>query len=357
MALLRVFFIALLALSVLPNLASSAVIKARWFGNSFSVAGWQDVSLLRFVNGDTTGIPRSDSLVLTTYFTPSCWLDCHEKADALTKIDSGGYNYVIAQDNSAGWLYTASASQKSTYADRLTNWANHTKGAGGKLIIEQMWIAVGSTMPQAGQDLSDKYYDSVARATNSMLVPSGHAWWYAHKERPNMEWIAPDWADGVHPGSAGAYTNVCCYYAMITGRSPIGIKIHWIDAYLPDSGGLCHYNFSNDDALFLQTKAWEAVQFFKGVSVVNDHPAATAGMSIAAAGPLRAKYSAATRMVLVSGRNIRDLQVVGLDGAPVQSVRIGTNSVILNAKPASGLYLVKASCDGAWQTVTLRIGL
>jgi hypothetical protein len=258
-----------LGLMLITNAFSTTML---WFGNSYTEAGKQWAMLPNLINCTAncgTSQPSGMNISITTELVPSCWLSCHEGNGAFSKIDQGHYALVFAQDNVANWLwrdwqYGTNLADKNA---QVVNWSNHAKGAGGKLVFEQMWIALG--VPDhidETQTRSDKWYDSITTATNSILVPSGHAWYAAYAERPSLQYIDPDWNDGCHPGKFGAYLNICCQYAAITGKSPVGAT--WRKVSMKDTMTL-----TDDEALFAQQKAWEAYQFFKAPTRAIRHAA------------------------------------------------------------------------------------
>jgi hypothetical protein len=246
-------FAALSLPSILPCVHAESMV---WFGNSYSDAGtiYRNIPAMINCNCGVTENLTIDSLCPKIY--PSCWLGCHETMwPAFTVIDSGHYNLVVAQNNVADWVVQSYSSEGPTDANQLTTWADHAKGAGGVLVIEQIWLSTTNTFAQSAQDKADFWYDSVARATNSIMAPCGHAWWIARQARPNLEYIAPNWSDGHHPGTFSAYLNQCVFFATLTGVSPVGLNYKKTtfgsDITLPDS-----------DALFAQQKAWEAYLYF-----------------------------------------------------------------------------------------------
>ena len=117
---------------LLLNVATPAeTVTLAWFGNSYTGLGAQDQVLPVWVNCDTCGYTRTDSLVITLYSKPSCWLSCHEiNWPAFTVIDQGHYDYVLAQDGMWSNLGSVNLTGK---ADQLTTWANHTMGPAGPM--------------------------------------------------------------------------------------------------------------------------------------------------------------------------------------------------------------------------------
>jgi hypothetical protein len=316
-----------------------------WFGNSFSDAGHIFDMTQKMTNCQTCGVTSGLTLNTTPYIYPSCWLSCHEvQWPAFAKIDSAHYNYVVAQDNVANFMVLGGSGTQKNNADQLTTWATHAKNAGGKLVIEEMWLRVGTfEMTQTNQNFADRWYDSVARATNSILVPCGHAWFSAYQANPNLEFIEPNWNDAMHPGSFTAYLNTCCFFAALTGKSPVGDT--WQKVWFGDT-----ITLSAADAAFAQQKAWEAYQYFNPASRVS-----AATVPIKATGGFTANYSPENRMLAASGVDIRSLRIVGPNGVRVAVMQAGETRAKVPGGLLPGLYFVKAQSAGAWKTATLRI--
>jgi hypothetical protein len=188
----------------------------------------------------------------------------------------------------------------------------------------------------------------VARATNSILSPCGHAWFYAYKQKPNLEYIEPNWNDAMHPGSFTAYLNTCCFYAVLTGKSPVGHTWHkvWFGdtITLPDS-----------TALFAQQKAWEAYQYFNGgVGVQNS---AQARSTHATFSGIRCEVFA--DRITVTGENILETRLTRLDGTRVavtSKVANGKASMALPGVMAPGAYLVQSRSNLGWQSQRITLG-
>jgi len=65
-------------------------------------------------------------------------------------------------------------------------------------------------------------FDSAVRL-NVPVVPCRTAWKRVRKEHPLIE--LHDLPDRTHPGMVGAYLNLCCLYAALSGRSPVGLDV------------------------------------------------------------------------------------------------------------------------------------
>jgi hypothetical protein len=336
---LKAFLLApgLLLISTIQANAESASMV--WFGNSYSDAGqiWSNVPKMITGNYGVAKNLTIDSLNPKIY--PSCWLSCHELTwPAFTVIDSGHYNYVVAQDNNPAYCYPLNASGSAAEANELTNWADHAKAAGGVLVIEQIWLNTSGNYPQAAQDRVDQWYDSLARATNSILAPCSHAWWIARQAQPGLEYIAPNWNDGAHPGTFGAYLNECSFFAALTGVSPVGLTFKQVT-----EGSVV--TLSDADALFAQQKAWEAYQYFmpaNDLTISNftaNPPASLAGVQ-----------TSVTFSATVTGTP--SVSSVVLDLKPIGGT--ANTAMTKNGNVYSYTYAIPASVSLGPKTVSLR---
>lgn len=87
-------------------------------------------------------------------------------------------------------------------------------------------------------------YEGIAAELDATVAPVGRAWEHAIRERPDLNLYVKD---GSHPNPLGSYLTACVFYAALTGATPLGLS----------NGGL--NDVSGDDAIFLQTIAWETV--------------------------------------------------------------------------------------------------
>jgi hypothetical protein len=100
--------------------------------------------------------------------------------------------------------------------------------------------------PEMTQALADAY----TRAGNSngaLVIPAGLAFSTTTKQFPDIELYA---SDKRHPSLAGTYLAACTTYAVLFGKSPVGLSYQ---------AGL-----NPETASALQTVAWEAVQEYFG---------------------------------------------------------------------------------------------
>ena len=139
-------------------------------------------------------------------------------------------------------------------------------------------------------ETGDALLAELAEEMTVPVAPCRSVWRRIRRERPDLE--LHNLPDRVHPGALGKYVNLCCFYAVITGQSPVGLpfressywpklgeeekaqaaerlKSHAItDPYVASLPGWMQRNSVSartvtlDDAVarYCQTVAWQAVQ-------------------------------------------------------------------------------------------------
>ena len=88
------------------------------------------------------------------------------------------------------------------------------RGAGGEPVIYEMgWQRNESAEVGRGEIFAAAVRNQVRR-----FVPCSTAWQRVRQERPDLDLHNPP--DTVHPGTLGAYLNLSCFYAALSGRHP-----------------------------------------------------------------------------------------------------------------------------------------
>jgi len=102
-------------------------------------------------------------------------------------------------------------------------------------------------------------YKKLAESTGAHIVPVGPTWQRSRELRPDLTLHDPD---GSHPNATGTYLTACVFYAVLTGKSPVGLPQRLI---MEDKDGETLYlNIQNkNDALFCQKVAEEIVEKWK----------------------------------------------------------------------------------------------
>jgi hypothetical protein len=134
------------------------------------------------------------------------------KGAAPNAIASGGYDYVVLQEQSTLPVKSAKRMHENV---RLFDAA--IKAAGATSALYMTWAR--SHAPASQQAITDAY-ESIGRELGATVVPAGRAWkqFLEKHDRP----VLHD-KDGSHPTAAGTYLAACVFFATLFGRSPVGV--------------------------------------------------------------------------------------------------------------------------------------
>jgi hypothetical protein len=112
---------------------------------------------------------------------------------------------------------------------------------------------VWSLFPEQGKQTNFEQlilaYKKIAQDDGAVFVPASAAWYLAIKERPTIAAQLWDQSDHFHPSGVGGYALACVFYAVLTGKTPVG------NVYVSD-------NLDAATAKLLQEKAWQAYQVY-----------------------------------------------------------------------------------------------
>lgn len=105
-------------------------------------------------------------------------------------------------------------------------------------------------------------YRGVAASHGVPVAPVGLAWDRVRKERPDLDLFVDD---GSHPNPAGTYLAACVFYAVLTGRSPVGApaRLNGVAMETPgvpgSDGPVVLVDLDAETAAYLQRVAWAVV--------------------------------------------------------------------------------------------------
>jgi hypothetical protein len=98
----------------------------------------------------------------------------------------------------------------------IDTYCEAARKAGSEPIIYEM----GWTRENEQWNIGRKRCFEAAVRNKCVMVPCLTAWYRVWREKPELNL---QWYDGAHPGSRGTYLNMCCFYAALTGKSPVGL--------------------------------------------------------------------------------------------------------------------------------------
>jgi len=177
-----------------------------------------------------------------------------QNAKTLRAIRERPWDYVVLQGQSS-----EPATNREEFAryGRLLDADIRKRGA--KTVFFLTWANRGD--PQG--PITQRYL-ALARELDAMVAPAGIAWQELQKKGRELY----D-GSGVHPNLQGSYLSACVFYALFTGRSPVGLPHRFDVNFEIDEfyrRGLESERLSASDALEIQTAAWAAVgDFLKGL--------------------------------------------------------------------------------------------
>jgi hypothetical protein len=102
------------------------------------------------------------------------------------------------------------------HAEAVTKYCAAIRAAGGEPMFYEMGWGKDAREAEGRKRILD-----LARQNNiTLFAPCSSAWAHVHAERPDLKLQHPQ--DGAHPGDAGHFLNLACFYAVLTGESPLG---------------------------------------------------------------------------------------------------------------------------------------
>jgi hypothetical protein len=166
-----------------------------------------------------------------------CTLEKHwHDRKAVSRIESGRWNFVVLQDQSEAPLR-----RRDAMIEYGKKFDAEIKQQRATTILYETWAM--QNQPEQQVAISQAYA-GLARELNARLAPVGDAWQMALRSDPRLILHDPDHK---HPNAAGTYLAACVFYATIFGQSPVGLP--------GQIGGL-----SSGEAQRLQAIAWQSVQ-------------------------------------------------------------------------------------------------
>ena len=130
---------------------------------------------------------------------------------ALVAIHSRKWDYVVLQEQSR-----RPVERKDLMFEYGRKFDEAVRLQGGKTLLYLTWAWPTS----ADQPALTLAYQELARDLNAQVVPVGIAWNTALQKHPEIGLFAKD---NRHPSPAGSYLAACVFYAIIYGRSPVGV--------------------------------------------------------------------------------------------------------------------------------------
>lgn len=136
-----------------------------------------------------------------------------ENQTLLQKIAEEKYDYVVIQQIT----YFMGEKDSTEIIDDTKILCDAIRSAGGIPVFYEMGWRLGPEN-ETGRSM---IMEEALKNDVSMYAPCSRAWKTVRAERPGIE--LHNLPDTDHPGTLGNYLNLCCFYAALTGKSPVGL--------------------------------------------------------------------------------------------------------------------------------------
>jgi hypothetical protein len=104
----------------------------------------------------------------------------------------------------------------ATHAEAVTKYCAAIRAAWG----EPMFYEMGWGKDKREAEGRKRILDLGQKNNITLFAPCSSAWARVYAERPDLKLQHPQ--DGAHPGDAGHFLNLACFYAALTQQSPVG---------------------------------------------------------------------------------------------------------------------------------------
>jgi hypothetical protein len=104
----------------------------------------------------------------------------------------------------------------NAHAEAVTKYCAAIRAAGG----EPMFYEMGWARTDREAEGRARILQLAVKNKIRLFAPCSTAWARVYRERPDLALQHPK--DGSHPGDAGHFLNLACFYAALTGESPVG---------------------------------------------------------------------------------------------------------------------------------------
>jgi hypothetical protein len=179
-----------------------------FIGNSHTYT--HDLPLLVEALADSAGAPP---LAVTMVAAPDVSLADHwDGGAARATIARGGWAFVVLQQGPS-----SRDDSRLLLRDYAARFATEIRAVGATPALYQVWPAAANRadFPRALES-----YALAAADVDGLLLPAGAAWLAAWEREPTLPLYA---SDGLHASPAGTYLNGITIFAVLTGRSPVGL--------------------------------------------------------------------------------------------------------------------------------------
>lgn len=104
----------------------------------------------------------------------------------------------------------------TAHAEAVTRYCEAIRAAGGEPVFYEMGWGKSDREAEGRR----RILDLAVKNRVGLYAPCSTAWARVYRERPDLSLQHPQ--DSAHPGDLGHFLNLACFYAALTGESPIG---------------------------------------------------------------------------------------------------------------------------------------
>lgn len=227
------------------KLKESAKLKVLFIGNSQMMRCKLPTMISAMADSAPTDFPR---LEIGQDLTGGALLKTRWVPAVCDLIATGKWTYVVIQE-----LYSAKQENFEPYALLFDE---AIRKAGAKTILFATAsvtesYSVSFSYPASTKALNDMQI-AFGRKQNIPVAAAGYAWMRYLGDHPSDAQVLDLYdADKGHPGLKGSYIYACLLYAVITGKSPLGLTSMFTEDIQRET------IISKDEATKMQQAAWE----------------------------------------------------------------------------------------------------
>jgi len=139
--------------------------------------------------------------------------DHWKDGNALQTIRTGGWNYVVLQEQSQTPIF-----DQADFRNYAAQFDQAVRSAGGRTILLMTWERPDSAAQGVTAANVAAAYTNVGNAIGVNVAPAGLAFARSLRSQPDLVLYAQDG----HPSQAGTYLAACVVYASIVRATPVG---------------------------------------------------------------------------------------------------------------------------------------
>lgn len=194
--------------SMIPTPPTGPGLHVLFIGNSLTYANNLPGIVEALADSAREPLLETRMVAKPDYSLEDHWAD----GDARRTIESGGWNVVVLQQGPSS--LDESRALLLTYAK---NFNEPITKVGARPAMYQVWPTVdrAADFPRANES-----YRLAASAVGGLLFPAGEGWLAAQRIDPAIPLYA---FDGLHPSAEGSYLAALVMYAVLYGKSPVGL--------------------------------------------------------------------------------------------------------------------------------------